>query len=111
MIVEKGLPNQANYISECYPAIPLGENSVMKYQRQMKEALNRRMNSMDIANSVSHSPVKGAHKHVDERHHKKHHRHRHSEQFNGKKIKVHARETDRARGMKLKSSPIKRSFV
>lgn len=25
--VEKGIPNQTNYLSECYPSIPMSENS------------------------------------------------------------------------------------
>jgi hypothetical protein len=46
--VEKGLPNQTNYISECYPSIPLSGASVSQYQKEMYEIANRKKKSFQM---------------------------------------------------------------
>lgn len=46
--IEKGLPNQTNYISECYPGIPLSGASVSQYQKQMFEITNRKKKSLEM---------------------------------------------------------------
>jgi len=48
LVVKKGIPNQANYMSECYPLIPTGNSSAVKYQREAVIAQNRRKSSMDV---------------------------------------------------------------
>lgn len=80
VVVEKGVPNQTNYISECYPTIPLSGNSVTNYQRQMHEVLNRRKKSVNMNNESALTPSKRhhsrrhqrSHRHQEHKHHHKH---------------------------------------
>lgn len=50
---KKGLPNETNYISECYPTLPAGENSASIYQKMMKDKMNLQKRSMNISNSAT----------------------------------------------------------
>lgn len=70
--MEKGIPNQTNYISECYPSIPLGVNSVTRYQKEMHEALNRRKRSLNMQNQNSMSASKSFEQKNTARQHKSH---------------------------------------
>ena len=107
-LVEKGVLNQANYISECYPVIPLSENSVANFQRKMYEVVNRRKNSVNITGPSSMSPLKPI-KWKDERkyHKSRHHRHKHerTEEIHEKSHKIHLRE-DQSDAFKIKQGKL-----
>lgn len=49
---QKGIPNQANYISECYPSLPMGDKSSSVYQRQANDFFNRNRNSLNIGSGT-----------------------------------------------------------
>jgi hypothetical protein len=49
-VLEKGMPNPANYVSVCYPSLPMGQNSVIKYQKAMVDKLKKRKEATNMSN-------------------------------------------------------------
>jgi hypothetical protein len=44
------VPNPANYVSVCYPSLPMGQNSVIKYQKAMVDKLKKRKEATNMSN-------------------------------------------------------------
>lgn len=42
------MPNAANYLSACYPSVPMGQDSVSKYQKAMYERMKRRKEAANL---------------------------------------------------------------
>lgn len=46
--MEKGIPNQANYLSECYPIISGGKQAAKNYQRGAHNSRHRKNQSLTL---------------------------------------------------------------